>query len=254
MLKYIATFFALLLIFLAVFVTAEKKLSPSFQSCVGQQFQGNGNEGNGFGAVITSYTFCTGQFVDTHGGGITALASLVIAAFTGTLWIATSRQGQLTFDSLELARREFLSTHRPRVIVRFIQGPSLDAEGHEVIFVTIVNVGANSAIIEAFGGDLARRNKKGEWVPPGLSATPKNIHPVTLISGKRHTFTVTANKPHTDAEISVDALGDHELCAVGAVNYRDGNRVSRETGFFRVYHDGTKSFIAPQDSEFEYQD
>jgi hypothetical protein len=254
MLKYIATFFIFVLVFLTVFVAAEKKFSPSFQSCIGQQGQGIANESNDLGAVITSYTRCTGEFVDTHRGGLTALASLVIAAFTGTLWIATSRQGQLTFDSLDLARKEFISTHRPRVIVRFIQGPSHNAEGHEVIFVTVVNVGANPAIIEAIGGDLARRNKKGEWVSPGLSATPKTIHPVRLISGQRHTFTVTANKPNTDAEIAADPPDEHELCAVGAVNYRDGNRVFRETGFFRIYDESSKRFIAPKDSEFEYQD
>lgn len=206
------------------------------------------------GTAISSYARCTGEFVDSHGGAITAVASLIIAAFTGTLWGATIRQGRLTFDSLELARTQFISTHRPRVIVRFIQGPVYDANGHECVSVTIVNVGGTLATIEAFGGDLVRRDSNGEWVPPGLNATPKNIHPVTLISGKRHTFTVTANAPHTDAEIAADAVDGRELCAVGAVNYRDGNKVSRETGFFRVYDEASKRFIAPNNTEFEYQD
>jgi len=257
MLKQLAAFFAILLVFSAAFILAEKQFSPLFQSCVSQESEGQqtAKEGNGsLGAVTIPYARCTSRFVDAHGVGITALASLVIAAFTGTLWIATSRQGLLTFDSLEMARKEFISTHRPRVIVRFIQGPMHDAKGHEFVSVTIVNVGANPATIEAFGGDLARRNSKGEWVPPGLNATPKNIHPVTLISGQRHTFTVTAKTPHTDAEIAADTLDEHELCAVGAVNYRDGNRVSRETGFFRIYDETSKRFIAPNNTEFEYQD
>jgi hypothetical protein len=247
--KHIATFFAFLLVLLALFVAAEKKFSPFFQSCIGQQQMGA--DSNDLGAVITHYTQCTGQFVDTHGVGIAALASLVIAAFTGTLWIASSRQGQLTFESLELARKEFISTHRPLIAVRFIQGPFRDPMDHEYISVTIVNVGANPATIEAIGGDLARRNKKGEWVPPGLSATPKNIHRVILISGQRHTFTVTAKQPYK--EIAAAAVDEHELCAVGAVNYRDGNRVSRETGFFRIYDEASKSFIVCN-CEFEYQD
>jgi hypothetical protein len=257
MLKYLATFFAVLLVFSAAFILAEKQFSPSFQFCVSQEIEGQQTakqDSGSVGAVIIPYARCTSRIVDAHGVGITALASIVIAAFTGTLWIATSRQGQLTLDSLELTRKEFISTHRPRVIVRFIQGPMYDANAHEFVSVTIVNVGGSPATIDAFGGDLARRNSKGEWAPPGLNATPKNIHPVTLISGQRHTFTVTANRPYTDAEIVADALDEHELCAVGAVNYRDGNRVSRETGFFRIYDESRKRFIAPDNTEFEYQD
>ena len=190
--KYIATLFVLLLVFLAIFVTAEKKLSPFFQSCISQQQTDNGDD---LGATVTSYARCTVRFADGHGAGIAALAGLVIAAFTGTLWIATIRQGQLTIAAQERAGKEFISTHRPLVIVRFIEGPFRDPGGSEYISVTVVNVGAGSATIEAIGGDLARRDRNGEWVPPGLNATPKNVHPVTLISGRRHTFTVTARKP-----------------------------------------------------------
>lgn len=256
MLKHIATFFAVLLVFGAIFLLAEKQFSPFFQSCESQESEGQqtAKQSSGSLAVIIPYARCTSRFVGAHGVAIAALASLVIAAFTGTLWIATIQQGKLTFDSLELARKEFISTHRPRLIVRFIQGPTYDANDHESVSVTIVNVGGSPATIEAFGGDLARRDSKGEWVPPGLNATPKNIHPVTLISGQRRTFTVTANTPYKGAETVADALDEHELCAVGAVNYRDGNRVSRETGFFRIYDKNSKRFVAPSNTEFEYQD
>jgi hypothetical protein len=257
MLKYLAAFFAVLLVFAAVFLLAEKRFSPFFQSCIGQESenpQTAKQSSNSLDAVIIPYTRCTSRFIGAHGGAITALATLVIASFTGTLWIATIQQGLLTFDSLELARKEFISTHRPRIVVRFIQGPMRDANGHEFVSVTIVNVGGSPATIDAFGGDLARRDSKGVWVPPGLNATPKSIHPVNLISGKRCTFTVTASTPHTDAEIAADALDAHELCAVGAVNYRDGNKVSRETGFFRIYDESSKRFIVPDNTECEYQD
>jgi hypothetical protein len=245
MLKYLATFFAVLLIFLAAFILAERQFSPFFQSCLSHESEGQqtGKQGDGsFGAVIIPYARCTSRFVGAHGVAITALASLVIAAFTGTLWIATSRQGQLTLNSLELARKEFISTHRPRVIVRFIQGPMNDANGNEFVSVTIVNVGGSPATIDAVGADRARRNSRGEWAPPGLNATPKNIHPVSLISGQRHTFNVTAKTPSADPETAADTLNGHELCVVGAVNYMDGNRVSRETGFFRIYDESRSAY------------
>jgi hypothetical protein len=68
---------------------------------------------------------------------------------------------------LELARKEFASTHRPRIVVRFIQGPLRDPKDNEFISVTIANVGGSPATVDAIGGDLARRNRKGEWALTG---------------------------------------------------------------------------------------
>src|SRR6202140_5078991 len=136
--KHIATFFVLLLIFLAAFVAGEKQFSPSFQSCLSQQ---PADKDDSLGAAVTNYARCTGEFVDAHGGAITAVASLIIAAFTGTLWIATIQQGKLTFASVELAHRELVSTRRSRLVVRFIQGPMYDATDQHCVSLPFVKVG-----------------------------------------------------------------------------------------------------------------
>jgi hypothetical protein len=185
---------------------------------------------------------------------ITAIATVVIAAFTCALFISTREQGKLTFQALGLSRKEFIATHRPRVIVRFIQGPFDDAEGHQFIWVTIVNIGVNPATVEAFGCDLARRNHMRQWVIPGLDASPKAIPPIILISGQRHTFLVTAKNPFTDNEKFADARGAQQLCAVGAIRYTDGNGIVRETGFFRTFDKSSEAFVASKNDEEEYQD
>jgi hypothetical protein len=181
------------------------------------------------------------------------LGTLVIAAFTGTLWWSTYNLWKATRESHALARQEFVATHRPHVIVRFIQGPVEDAQGHECIGVIVVNIGETEATITEVRHDLARQSRQG-WESGGLegSATVAAMQPIILQSGERHTFKVRSNKPVTEYERYADAAGLHELCAVGEIRYRDGNGIVRETGFFRVYDPISKSFI-PRQSE-EYQD
>ena len=157
----------------------------------------------------------------------------------------------------ELGNREFIATHRPRVILRYIQGPFYNDEGFQFIWLTFVNTGANDAIIGAFRGDLAYRGGFNEaWEPPGLDADLKDIQPITLVCGQRHVFTVTAKtSSNSDEVISKSVWPGFQTCAVGHLRYRDGNGVSRDTGFFRVLDDEGVNFVASnRDSEMEYQD
>jgi hypothetical protein len=199
------------------------------------------------------------EFLDKYNGAVTAVATAIIAIFTIVLVRVTGRQARLTTAALNLARQEFVATHRPRVVVRYIQGPNEDREGRQFYWVTFVNIGANPAIIEAFGADLAKRSDEtGRWAPPGLDAEPKEISPIVLTSGQRHTFIVTARDlPEALVEIQIfrEGVNDYQLCAVGVIRYSDGNGVARDTGFFRVLDDEGNSFVLSEhDSEMEYQD
>ena len=164
-------------------------------------------------------------------------------------------RAEKTSQSLaKLARDEFIATHRPRVIVRFIQGPFHDDDGHEFMWVTFANVGETAATITAIGGDLARRiASTGVWRSPGLDASPQPVTPVTLESGDRHVVKVTAKAPLSEIEMFGDATGTYELCAVGRVRYQDGNGRTRETAFFRT-NNGGEGFTASENKEDEYKD
>jgi hypothetical protein len=254
MLRQSRYFLASIIILLGFLVSVERTSSPFFQSCINDQQDAktdapSQNKPSGYGAVFTSYIACSGRFIEGHGVGITALATIVIAAFTATLWIATRQQADLT-------RQEFVATHRPRVIVRYIQGPDFDADDNQFITVTFVNIGVNPATIEAFGADLVRRNKQsGHFALGGLDASPVAITPISLVSGQRHFFTVKARRPYGEAEIAEDAFDDIELCAAGGIKYRDGIGILRETAFFRVHTGIRDSFaISPNDAEMNYQD
>ncbi|MDB5610235.1 MAG: hypothetical protein JWP25_7135 [Bradyrhizobium sp.] len=195
------------------------------------------------------------DFLEKYNGAVTAIATAFIAVFTIVLARVTGKQARLTTAALNLARQEFIATHRPRVILRYMQGPFRN-DGQEFVWLSFVNVGANTATIEAFGADLAKRSDETEaWEMPGLNATPNEIPPIALTCGQRHVFTVTAKTAVTDAQIFREAMRDHQLCAVGIIRYRDDNGVSRDTGFLRVLDDDGEHFVlSNHDSEMEYQD
>lgn len=75
--------------------------SPTFQSCIQGHEESNKEDAteknpSTFGGTVTTYGHCTGEFIEKHDGALTAFGTLIIAAFTGTLWVATSRQAHHT--------------------------------------------------------------------------------------------------------------------------------------------------------------
>jgi len=58
--------------------------------------------------VVTAATLRSFIFLDAHNGIVTALATLVMAGFTGTLWWATIKQGRLTERALVISNRAFV--------------------------------------------------------------------------------------------------------------------------------------------------
>ena len=99
----------------AVLVFSERAFSPTFQSCVSGESQSKSNsttekEPPRFLVNVSRYIQCSGTFLDQHGNGITALATIVIAAFTGTLWRSTSLQALLTKEAFISDKRAFVFT------------------------------------------------------------------------------------------------------------------------------------------------
>jgi hypothetical protein len=179
-------------------------------------------------------------------------AGLVAASVTQFYFL---NRAEKTSQALaRLAREEFIATHRPRVTVRFLQGPHHDDQGYEFYWMTLANVGETAATITDIGADLGRRNiESGIWGMPGLDASPQPVSPIILESGQRHTAKVTAKQPVSDIDLFGDATGTFELCAVGCVRYEDGNGRTRETAFFRTNRGGD-GFDASKNKEEEYED
>jgi len=194
---------------------------------------------------MADYTATLATWTVVVGLGTIALGLIAI----GTAFY----QRRDTKDAINLASREFIATHRPKIVVRFIQGPYQEDAGHKAASITIVNVGVTPAVIEAIGSDLVRRRQDGEFVG-GFDARLRHITPVTLASGERHTFEAKSNSVFTDSEMFVELVGQFRTWVIGVVRYHDEDGVYRETGFCRVYDDACKSFVTPKGEEREYQD
>jgi len=81
------------------------------------------------------------QWLESHNGAVTALATIAIAAFTGTLWWSTHRLWQVT-------QRSFVATNRPRIRIRAIGGEYAETiEGKAVADVVFANIGGSEATI-----------------------------------------------------------------------------------------------------------
>jgi hypothetical protein len=105
---------------LTVFVSGERFFSPSFNACIAKHQTQEGSSTSeehpsGLSRTIDAYVVCSGEFIDAVNGSITAVATLVIAAFTFTLWRATTAQ-------FELARDAFIADKRAFVFASGVQG------------------------------------------------------------------------------------------------------------------------------------
>lgn len=109
-------FVSLFIVLLAILFIGEKYLSSIFQECVEQNEKTNKNatSENDQAAyqtilvAVRANTRCSGEFIEAHNGAITALATIIIAAFTGTLWAATNSQAKLTREAFVADKRAFV--------------------------------------------------------------------------------------------------------------------------------------------------
>jgi hypothetical protein len=96
---------------LTFFVWAENEIAQSFQTCVTEKAakessEHSRNQSNSVAVIIKTQALCSLRLVDAHNGFFAALAAILVAAFTFTLWIATdqlAKSGQRIFEATERA-------------------------------------------------------------------------------------------------------------------------------------------------------
>jgi hypothetical protein len=100
MLRSAAVFIVAIIVLLAAFYFTERSFSPVFQACVEKHQAGASSRiadddisGRWIG-LVTDGVRCSGEFVEANSAAITALAAILVAAFTATLWIANGRQAK----------------------------------------------------------------------------------------------------------------------------------------------------------------
>jgi len=213
---------------------------------------------DGGGANKKNYAACDialsiGCFLEAHNGAITAVATLAIATFTLTLWIATRDLWNAGKDQLKLVRDEFISTHRPKLIVRQFELDQLVPDQPIKIQFSIVNIGDTEAIWKYFASEVALWNRRN-WEPPGVDRIVKPISQPPIKNGQRVSVTSQSRFNITAAQIQAVEHGGLIICAVGELTYVDALGTQRRTGFRRNYDCNTAMFNASPNNDQEYQD
>ena len=183
-----------------------------------------------------------------------AVYTLWLAMCTAALVIVSAiqigfliRANYNTQRSLQLTRKEFAATHRPRVVVRVIQGPS-ERDRRLYAELTVANIGESAAIVTGWYFDL-KYWPVGRAAPPIINAG--SVQPFSLRSGQRHTFRVRSFEEFTDLDRFAEASGTKALYLLGLIRYTDVNGASRETAVCRLYDDKIHTFVSIPSHEYQ---
>jgi len=186
-----------------------------------------------------------------YGVAITALATLAVAVFTGTLWWAAAGQYDLLKDQIQLAREEFTATHRPKIIVHGMDVKLAgDGEFRHVNF-RYVNAGDTDAFVTLIASHILWT--KYSMVPAGIEFRRHEVikKPVPLPSGKNG-FAITPDDINFTSLVRSGRGGHDTAYCVGVVVYRDKNDIERRTGFCRRYDSERERWLKADDEDYEY--
>lgn len=188
----------------------------------------------------------TVEFVHEKRDDFNAWSTIAIGLFTALLFF-------VTYSQVRLLREEFISTHRPKIVVRgfnVLDHTALAGDEETVEFL-YVNIGATKAHIFEIGIATELSQPSG-----GLTFVNTKIDGVTLTSGDKEIFSVQSRvffnaKIHASVAKPGKAM---KAYAVGYVRYRDDRGRVRETGFCRETDFHTRSWRKTPESEYEYED
>ena len=174
------------------------------------------------------------------------IAGILVAIFTATLYWT--------------AKQEFLTTHRPALVVHNVAFELAKEPGTErqrengCIMAYVVNEGGTPATVFEYTGWLYRE-RKAPWTVVGGRSSLRH----------REDFQRGANRPGWRAwqiNFEVDelaskiepksTLADIPLYFIGYVLYRDSRGVRRRTGFLRKYDPVSRRFLRTDDADYDF--
>jgi hypothetical protein len=177
---------------------------------------------------------------------MTAFASILIAAFTATLWVTNGRQ-------LRLARDEFNATHRPRIVVRDarLANPG-DKEDSGLVDFDVANAGETPARIVSFIAMGYIQTDDAAFIPKLFSAGTR-VHPGSLVvtPGQHVLVQAKCREINWEYETWKASSGAHQF-VLGAVEYIGNDNIVRTMGFCREYSRTTGRWHAIDDPAYEY--
>ena len=177
-----------------------------------------------------------------------ALSVIAVGQLFAFLW-----QGLQLKRSVDRAKEEFISTHRPRLIVRQFEVDPILRDHVITIHFSIINTGDTNATWRFIAAEVALWTGD-RWEAPGIDPVQRSIPPTIITNGERIGGTIQSRFELSGDQFTRIAAHELIVCAVGEFTYTDDLGTKRRTGFRRNYDPSTNMFTASKNEDQEYQD
>jgi hypothetical protein len=180
---------------------------------------------------------------------IIALFQLVVFSWQGYQLRETVKA---TKEAASVANKEFISTHRPRIVLHSIKfGSAEDMDDPVPIEFRYVNIGDTKGHVTEIGTRLIYTKK--DMVESDLDFKVDKIIPPMEIESGAFGFRLTAEKNDFGLDAAMHVRADPvKLFCIAYIVYRDDMETIRQMGFCRQYNPETHRWIYVNDSEYEY--
>lgn len=184
---------------------------------------------------------------------VTAIATATVAGFTIVLAYATHRQAVLTRQAIELGTKEFVATHRPKLIVRQFQIDPVSIGQPITIRFAIVNIGNTDGIPRLIACEIGLWNAD-HFELPGIDAFQKQVTLPPIKGGQRVALVQPSNFMVTKEQYNYIIADEFIVSILGEITYADSLGTPHRTGFRRILDRKSDKFIASTDKDEEYCD
>lgn len=155
--------------------------------------------------------------------------------------------------SAELARSEFIATHRPRLRVYGFEVDGWDTHGVPLsVLFRAQNVGESPARILRVEGTIFIAPRNTLPLQRAIHLGFIRDRDLPLASGERDAFEVDDGPVLTEYNATAVYAGQTPVYCIGRVTYRDDNMVEREIGFCRRFRFRPYQVETVSDEDYEY--
>jgi hypothetical protein len=173
----------------------------------------------------------------------------VLAVAAVLQWLVMLWQTLQIRKSVDLANKEFIAAHRPRLRLQRVSNINLWGGSSARAILEVANVGDSDARIVEVGVDLFPRSGNPGDFP--YNAQPRQVDTIVIAAGKIAHVDVRGGRAISDNDLGRINDGTLQLCLLAAINYLDGSDIPRTVSAFRIYAPGKQRFLlAPDDDEF----
>jgi hypothetical protein len=192
---------------------------------------------------------CIGHVIYEYRDAAIAVATVFIALFTFTLWWSTKAMMKATKKSVELAREEFIATHRPKIKVHAVEISRRLINDESFIGASVLafNIGESVAMnVEVRGEIFAGPRFAIDVQRPVVKTFPE------VLSGQKLRAEIDSDWQVVHAAAS-QRTGINFYC-VGWIAYWDESGQRRETGFCLQTEFGVDGdrWVSAGKPEYEY--